>query len=154
MRRRRMILALAVVAMPAVLLAADNRVGTWKYNEAKSKFDPGPAPYKTRNVKVEAAGDGIKVAVDGVGADGKAQAYSYTAQYDGKDYPVTGSPPFDAVAYKKIDDNTVEGTNKKAGQVVSTVSIVVAKDGKTMSVTTKGKNEKGPFNNVAVYDRQ
>ena len=154
MKRRMMFVALAVAVLPAGLQAADNRVGTWKYNEAKSKFDPGPSPYKSRNVKVEAAGDGIKVAVDGVGADGKAQAYTYTAQYDGKDYPVTGSPLFDAVAYKKIDDNAVEGTNKKAGQVVSTVSIVVAKDGKTMSVTTKGKNDKGPFNNVAVYDRQ
>jgi len=154
MRRRRMILALAVVAMPAVLLAADdNRVGTWKYNAAKSKFDPGPA-YKSRNVKVEAAGEGIKVAVEGVMADGKADAYSYTVNYDGKDYPITGSAFADTIAYKKIDENTIEGTSKKGGQVVVSTTVVVAKDGKTMTVTTKGKSDKGPFTNVVVYDRQ
>jgi hypothetical protein len=154
MKRREMFVALAVMVAPAVLQAADGWVGTWKYNEAKSKFVPGPAPFKSRTVKVEAAGAGIKVSVDGVGADGKAQAYSYTASYDGKDYPITGNPLADAVAYKKIDDNTLEGTNKKGGQVVSTVSIVVAKDGKSMSVTSKGKDDKGPFNNVVVLDRQ
>ena len=42
-------------------------------------------------MKVEAAGEGIKVAVDGVMADGKADAYSYTVSHDGKDYPITGS---------------------------------------------------------------
>jgi hypothetical protein len=152
--KKLLLVALAVMVAPALLQAADNRAGTWKYNEAKSKFDPGPSPYKSRTVKVEAAGEGIKVAVEGVGADGKPQAYSYTANYDGKDYPVTGTPLFDAISYKKIDDNTVEGTNKKGGQVVSTVSIVVAKDGKSMSVTTKGKNDKGPFTNVVVFDKQ
>jgi hypothetical protein len=137
-----------------VPFAADIRVGTWKYNEAKSKFDPGPATYKSRTVKVEAAGEGLKVAVEGVATDGKAQAYSYTFNYDGKDYPVTGSPLFDAVAVKKIDDHTTEGTNKKGGQVVSTATNVIAKDGKTMTVTTKGKNDKGPFTNVVVFDKQ
>lgn len=152
--KKLLFVALAVMVAPALLQAADNRVGTWKYNEAKSKFDPGPAPFKSRTVKVEAAGEGVKVSVDGVGADGKAQAYSYTANYDGKDYPITGSPLADSVAYKKIDDNTLEGTNKKGGQVVSTVSVVVAKDGKSMTVTTKGKNDKGPFTYAVVMDRQ
>jgi hypothetical protein len=153
MKRRQMIMALAVLAVPAVLMAADARVGTWKYDAAKSKFDPGPA-YKSRTVKIEAAGEGIKVAVDGVGADGKAQSYSYTVNYDGKDYPVTGNPLADSVAYKKVDDNTLEGTNKKGGQVVANVTVAVSKDAKTLTVTTKGKSDKGPFTNVVVFDKQ
>jgi len=144
---------LATAAMPALLLAADARLGTWKFNPAKSKFDPGPA-YKSRTVKVEAAGEGIKVSVDGVTADGKPDVYSYTAQYDGKDNPVVGNPLADTIAYKKIDDYTTEATTKKGGQVAAQVAILVAKDGKTMTVTTKGTNAKGPFTNVAVYDRQ
>jgi hypothetical protein len=154
MKRRQMFMALAVLAVPAVLMAADVRVGTWKYDAAKSKFDPAAGALKSRTVKIEAVGEGIKVAIDGVGPDGKPQAYSYTVNYDGKDYPITGSPVADAVTYKKVDDNTLEGTNKKAGQVVSTVTVAVSKDGKTMTVTTKGKNDKGPFTNVVVYDRQ
>jgi len=154
MKRRQLFAMLAVLAVPAVLLAADSRVGTWKYNAAKSKFDPPSGAYKSRTAKVEAAGEGIKVAVEGVGSDDKPQAYSYNVNYDGKDYPVTGIPMYDAVAYKKVDENTLEGTNKKGGQVVSTVTIAVSKDGKTMTVTSKGKTDKGAFNNVVVYDKQ
>ncbi len=153
MRRHLMILALGALAVATVLLAADARVGTWKLNAAKSKFDTGPA-YKSRTVKVEAAGEGIKVSIDGVLADGKAESFSYTANYDGKDYPVTGNPAVDAIAFKKIDDNTIEGTTKRGGQVAANSSAVVAKNGKSMTVTPKGKNDKGPFTNVFVYDRQ
>ncbi len=154
MRRYLGILVLAALAMSLTLLAANTSVGTWKYNAAKSKFDPGPA-YKSRMVKVEAHGEGIKVAVDGVSGDGTKHAYSYTANYDGKDNPVTGSPAADTIAYKRIDDNTVEATTKKAGKVSANVKIVVSKDGKSMTVTSKGKDEKGvPFTNVAIYDRQ
>ena len=106
-------------------------------------------------MKVEAHGEGIKVTVDGVSGDGTKHGYTYTANFDGKDNPVAGSPAIDAVSYKKIDDNTFEGTSKKAGKVVSSVKIMVAKDGKTMTVTVKGKNAKGEAtSDVLVYDRQ
>ena len=154
MRRSLVILAVAALATTSTLFAANASVGTWKYNAAKSKFSPGPA-YKSRTVKVEAHGEGIKVTVDGVSGDGSKHGYSYTANFDGKDNPVTGSPMIDTVAYKKIDDNTYEGTSKKAGKVVSNVKIAVAKDGKTMTVTVKGTNAKGEAtSDSVVYDRQ
>jgi hypothetical protein len=106
-------------------------------------------------VKVEAHGEGIKVTVDGVSGDGSKHGYSYTANFDGKDNAVTGSPQIDAIAYKKIDDNTYEGTGKKAGKVTSNVKIAVAKDGKSMTVTVKGTNAKGEaVSDTIVYDRQ
>jgi hypothetical protein len=152
MRRSLAILALATTT--STLWAANASIGTWKYNAVKSKFSPGP-PYKSRTVKVEAHGDGIKVALEAVSGDGSKHGYSYTANFDEKDYPVTGSPMIDTVAYKKIDDSTFEGTSKKAGKVVSNVKIVVAKDGKTMTVTVKGTNAKGEAtSDTVVYDRQ
>jgi hypothetical protein len=154
MRKSLVILVLAALASTSTLLAANPSIGTWKYNAANSKFSPGP-PYKSRTVKVEAHGEGIKVTVDGVSADGSKHGYSYTANFDGKDNPVTGSPMIDAVAYKKIDDNTYEGTSKKAGKVVSNVRIAVAKDGKSMTVSVKGTNAKGEaVSDVIAYDRQ
>jgi hypothetical protein len=62
----------------------------------------------------------------------------------------------DTIAYKRIDDNTVEATTKKAGKVAANVRIVVAKDGKSMTVTAvKGKNAKGEaISDVVFYDRQ
>jgi hypothetical protein len=154
MRKSLVILVLAALASTSTLLAANASIGTWKYNAANSKFSPGP-PYKSRTVKVEAHGEGIKVTVDGVSADGSKHGYSYTANFDGKDNSVTGSPMIDAVAYKKIDDNTYEGTSKKAGKVVSNVRIAVAKDGKSMTVSVKGTNAKGEaVSDVIAYDRQ
>jgi len=154
MKRSLVILVLAALAAASTLLAANASIGTWKYNAAKSKFSPGP-PYKSRTVKVEAHGEGIKVTVEGVPGDGSKHGYSYSANFDGKDNAVTGSPMIDMVAYKKIDDNTFEGTSKKAGKVVSTVRIAVAKDGKTMTVAVKGTNAKGKAtSDMVVYDRQ
>ena len=154
MRKSLVTLVLAALATTSTLLAANASIGTWKYNPAKSKFAPGPA-YKSRTVKVEAHGEGIKVTVDGVSGDGSKHGYSYTANFDGKDNPVTGSPMIDTVAYKKIDDNTFDGTSKKAGKVVSNVRIAVAKDGKSMTVTVKGTNAKGEaVSDVVAYDRQ
>jgi hypothetical protein len=153
MKKRLTLMALASLAVPALALGADARVGTWKFNPAKSKFESGPA-YKSRTVKIDPAGEGIKVAVDGVSGDDKPHAYSYTAQYDGKDHAVTGNPMADAIAYKKISDSTVEATAKKGGQVTTTMSIVLSADGKSLTVTAKGKNDKGAFTDVAVYDRQ
>ena len=154
MRKSLVTLVLAALATSSTLLAANASIGNWKYSAAKSKFSPGP-PYKSRTVKVEAHGEGIKVTVDGVSGDGSKHGYSYTAGFDGKDNPVTGSPMIDTIAYKKIDDNTYEGTSKKAGKVVSNVKIAVAKDGKTMTVTVKGTNAKGEaVSDVIAYDRQ
>jgi hypothetical protein len=63
--------------------------GTWKLNVAKSKFSPGPAP-KSLTVKWEAAGQGVRLTSEGVTADGKPMSGGYTANYDGKDYPMVG----------------------------------------------------------------
>jgi hypothetical protein len=49
----------------------------------------------------------------------------------------------DTIAYKRIDDNTVEATTKKAGKVAANIKIVVAKDGKSMTVSSKGRMRKG-----------
>ena len=52
----------------AVCVAQNPHMGTWKLNEAKSKFGKG-AP-KNHTVVYEPAGDMIKVTVDGVDAEG------------------------------------------------------------------------------------
>ncbi len=134
--------------------ARDPRVGTWKLNVAKSKYSPGPAP-KSLTVKVEAAGKGEKVTAEFVDADGTRRTTGYTANFDGKDYPLTGSQIADTVSLKRIDARTTERTDKKAGKVAQTLRRVVARDGKTMTVTTKGTNAQGQaVNNVGVFEKQ
>lgn len=149
--------ALVIVTFGLVLSAAgqtDPLVGTWKLNVTKSKYDPGPAP-KSAMVKVEAAGKGVKATTEGVGADGKPTHTEFTANYDGKDYPITGSPTADTVSLKRIDANTIEQTNKKGGKVMATLTRKIDASGKVMTITGKGTNAEGkPTNNTVVYEKQ
>ena len=145
-------LALCVVAVAATF-ASDPNLGTWKLNEAKSKLAPGVA--KNNTVVIEAAGDDIKVTVDGTDSDGKPTHNEWTGKFDGKDYPVTGDPTSDMRSYKQVDNHTQDLTVKKDGKVIVTGRIVVAADGKTRTVTTNGTDPQGKkFQSVAVYDKQ
>jgi hypothetical protein len=137
----------------ALCFAADLYMGTWKLNEAKSKLSPGTV--KNNTVLYEAAGDNVKVTIDGVDGEGKPTHNEWTGKFDGKDYPVTGDPNSDSRAYKKVDDHTMAVTVKKGGKVTVTGRTVVAADGKSRTVTTSGTDPKGnKFANVAVFDKQ
>lgn len=144
-----MIISIALAA--AAGAADDSMMGTWKLNEAKSKIAPS-AP-KNHTVVYAAAGDQIKVTVDGKDGEGKTLHSEWTGKFDGKDYPVTGDNTADTRSYKK-EGKDLELTNKKAGKVTVTGKIVVSADGKTRTVTinlTDAKGEK--ITSTAVYDK-
>lgn len=158
-RMRQAYLLAVVVVASVVLLAgtafAQTNIGTWKLNLAKSKYNAGTAP-KSQTIKYEAAGAGIKTTVDAVAADGAVSHYTYTANYDGKDYPVVGnSANGDAISRTRVNATTTTGVNKKGGKVTTTGAYVVSSDGKTLTITSKGKDALGkPVDAVAVYDKQ
>ena len=121
---------------------------------AKSKYSPGPAP-RSNTLKVEASGQGEKFSTEGVNAEGGRIAVQYTANFDGKDYPITGSQNADTVSLKRIDARTTERTDKKGGKVTVIITSVVSQDGKTMTNTVKGTNAQGQtVNNVVVWEKQ
>jgi uncharacterized protein YcfL len=157
MRQMRMtfILAALAVCVVAAQSTADHQVGTWKLNVAKSKLaDPTMAP-KSAVTTIEATAGGVKVSVNNVQADGTKVQYSFTAKYDGKEYPVKGDPSRDSVAITKKDDYTFQFVSKLKGATTSDATVVYSKDGKTRTVTVTGTNEKGQTGtNVQVYDRQ
>jgi hypothetical protein len=145
-------LALCFVA-GAACFASDAQMGTWKLNEAKSKVAAGMP--KNSTVIYEAAGDSVKVTIDGTDSDGKPAHNEWTGKLDGNDYPVTGDPNSDARSYKQIDDRTLGFTAKKGGKVTITGQVVVSADGKTRSVTASGTDPQGKkFEITAVYDKQ
>jgi hypothetical protein len=136
------------------LAQADPHMGTWVLNVAKSKYSPGPVPKEQTSV-YSMAGKGIKVAVKGVGADGKPTMTDFTANLDGTDAPVKGNADWDAIAVKRIDSHTLEFTRKRGGKVVQTATSVVSKDGKTRTVTATGVNAQGQkISTVGVYERK
>src|SRR5712664_2482182 len=154
MRARSIVLTLVTCFVVLTLCFADDaNLGTWKLNEAKSKIGAG-AP-KNITVVYEAAGDNVKVTVDGVDGAGKPTHNEWTGKYDGKDYPVTGDPNSDMRSLKRIHDRTLELTVKKGDKVTATGRIVVSADGKSRTVTVSGTDPTGKeFQSTSVYDKQ
>ncbi len=153
MKTRPILLTLALCLVATLGFASNANMGTWKLNEAKSKIPTG-AP-KNHTVVYEAAGDKVKVTVDGVDGEGKPTHTEWTGSFDGKDYPLTGDSTADARSYKKIDDRTTELTNKKAGKATTTGKIVISADGKSRTVTVTGTDPMGKkVTFTAVYDKQ
>jgi hypothetical protein len=147
-------LSLGVGLVTLSAQATDPRIGTWKLNVAKSTFSPSPAP-QSLTVKVEPAGEGEKASTNGMAADGTATMTTYTANFDGKDQPLTGSPIADTVSLKRIDARTTERTDKKDGKTVQTLNRLVSQDGKTMTVTVVGNSaQRQPVNSVLLFEKQ
>src|SRR5215475_6539651 len=155
MKIRTIGLTLALSFLAGALCFADNpEMGTWKLNEAKSKFAPGAT--KNHTVVYEAAGDSVKITGDGTDKDGNPTHNEWTGKFDGKDYPVTGDPNSDMRSYKKVDDRTLAMMVKKDGKVTATGRVVVSADGKSRTVTTSGTDAQGKkvSNKVAYYKQQ
>ena len=148
------IAAAAFMASPAAWAETDPAIGTWKLNVAKSKFKPGPAP-RDATLKFEQSGKAVKSFQELTTATGEKMSGTYTASYDGKDYPISGSARADTLALKVTAKDTVERVDKKGGKPVTTYVRKISADGKTMTVTEKATNAKGePVENVMVFERQ
>src|ERR1035437_2459753 len=101
----RAFIALAITTVAA--FGAYNTLDTWKLNVAASKYTPAPMPIKSLTVIREASDGGVKVTITGEQADGTAINATYTIKYDGKGVQVTGNSPYDTIAVKQVNDNTL-----------------------------------------------
>jgi hypothetical protein len=139
--------------MSAAVSFASSQLGTWKLNESRSQL--APAAGKNHTVIYEAAGDDVKITVDGTDAAGKPTHNEWTGRFDGKDYPVVGDPQSDTRSYTIVDANTLDMTIKKDGKVTITGRIAVSADGRMRTVTLNGTDDKGQkVTSTVVYDRQ
>lgn len=148
-------LVLGTMVASAALWGADPFLGSWKVNLQKSQYGSRPAPKSSTTTCVAERGGASKCTNDTVNAQGQQLHWEYTAKADGKDYPVTGSPLFDAVSFKQVNSRTRDITAKKAGEVVGTVRLVISKDGKTGTATWSAKDPEGkPQTWTTVSERQ
>ncbi len=134
--------------------ASDPMVGRWKLNVSRSTYTPGPAPKSAIN-KFEPWENGIKATIDLVDGHGNKIHTEVAAKFDGKDYPINGSPIADALSLKRVDDRQTDVVWKKGGKVVMIGKSVISADGKIATLTQTGTDPQGrAISNVAVYDRQ
>jgi len=93
--------------------------GSWRVQQAKASDKATLNTYKT-------TGEGISCSL-GTGS------FSWTARFDGKDYPLTGDTRFESVSLEKMDEHTIETKWKKDGKVVHTDWLIVSEDGKKLT---------------------
>ena len=149
----------APVAFPLLAMqsapAADQNLllGTWQLNLAKSRYSPGPAP--TSEIRTYAReGGGVEGTIRRNYRDGRSERIEYRADYD-REYPVSGTEAYDHILLKRIDDYTAEAVLSHAGRIFGTARRVIARDGKTMTITFQRDQSNGPtVHNVAVYDKE
>jgi len=153
MKTRTIPLIVAAFLFSLTVCYASPMMGTWKLNEAKSKFSPGSP--KSMTVIYEAAGDSVKCTIDGVDGEGKPTHNEWTGKFDGKDYPVTGDPSVSTRSIKQVNDHKMEVNSKKDGKITMSGTIEIASDGKSRTVTLHGTSAEGmKRSSTAVYDKQ
>jgi hypothetical protein len=152
------LLGLSMVVGAHPLLAGQSRdagekvlLGTWRLDLAKSTYFPGPAPRSETRIYA-ADKDGVQGAINRVYADGHTEIIKYRANYD-HEQAVTGTPAYDAITLKKIDDYTSESTLSHAGMVYGTARRAISPDGNTMTIAFERKTRDDTIRNVAVYHR-
>ena len=141
-----LLLFVTLFAVSPGLDAGDLKIGKWKLRV-------NPPAHGTR--EYEDRGDGVTVSTrQGVNARGEEYFSSYAAKVDGMEYPrqVKGSNAVNTIAFTRVDANTVAFTLRENSRVTATGSTSVSKDGKVLTVTTKGVNTAGQ-GNTEVYDR-
>jgi glucose dehydrogenase len=151
MRILRAFCALLLFAVTA--FAADSPFsGTWKLNVAKSKLFAGDNT--TSDVCHVVADDNtIKFKEEVTDDKGQVRNIAIEATFDGKDYPVTGDPDSDTVAYHR-NGNTLTFTLKKGGKVVGKNKAVVSPDGQITTVNFTTYTKEKPQSGMAVYEKQ
>ena len=132
----------------------DPLIGTWELNVAKSTFTLG-TQFKASTRTFEAAGEGLKYSGRNVSVDGRTTVVQWTAYYDGKEYPVTGHESLTAISMTRTDRFTSDSELKGPGKPRETNRRVVSQDGKVLTVTTEGINDKGTaYKMVWVFDKK
>jgi GH15 family glucan-1,4-alpha-glucosidase len=98
--------------------------GSWRVNKVNESENGLTTTFK---------GDGSELSMS------TPTGVSYTAKLDGKDYPVKGSYFYNSVSLKRVDDRTIEETDKRDGKVVEVAKMTVSPDGKKMTVVAEDK---------------
>lgn len=102
--------------------AANPFIGEWTQDWSKTRLRQGLV------IKIEPSGkDGVHFSGD----------FSYTANFDGKDYPVNDSRD-DTVALKLVDAHTVDATYKRGDDIGDQEHWTISADGQQMTLTITG----------------
>jgi GH15 family glucan-1,4-alpha-glucosidase len=103
---------------------ANETSGSWRLDKINESENGRTTTYKTNGDELDMSNP--------VGE-------SFNAKFDGKDYPVKGTYSYDSVSLKRINDHTIEETDKRGGKAISVSKMTVSADGKKMTIVSTSK---------------
>jgi hypothetical protein len=127
-------------------------IGTWVLDVSKSKYFPGPGPRSETRIYT-AGPDGVHGVIKRLHADGHLETIEYLANYD-NEMAVTGTPAYDAIKLRKVDEYTSDSVLSHAGMVYGTAKRVISRDGNSMTIEFQRRTSEDTISNKAVYHRQ
>ena len=134
-------------------VAADPWNGTWKLNAAKSKAPGGQIPHPISTNIIEVQGDTMRLIADHTDRNGNMEHVEYTAKLDGKEYPVTSTPPGPqpyTISLKQTNPRTREFV-----EVIGTFTIkgrdILSEDGKSFSRIVDSQDAEGNDTSVIQF---
>ncbi len=142
----------------------DPILGTWKLDVSKSKFSPvwqaimKTAPPKEETSIIREVGtDEFELTIKGTLTDGKPLAVKATIPRQGGISKMQEGPFPEGmtIVSTRIDPNNSYATYLLNGKQVFVAQNVISKDGKAMTVTTKGIDAQGkPFEQLLMFAKQ
>lgn len=126
--------------------------GTWHLNAANSKFPSGGKEQsETRTYSVSAS----KVTMKSSSKDGagKTMNFSYSAGWDGKNYPMVGNPRADQISLKMLSAREFSAQSRLHGKLTVQSTATVSADGKHLTLTRHMLTIKGAPTDVLEFDR-
>jgi hypothetical protein len=146
--------ALALMLPAGILLADSSLAGNWKMNHDKSKYTKGDLP-KDESMNISDQNSVLHVTITGTDDTGKPIAITYVVPVSGGAGQMQPGGSYNGVSAKHISDSTEDMSYTKDGKQLVAQHMVVATDGKTMTVTVKGVDADGnPVEGVLVFDHQ
>ncbi|NLD39346.1 MAG: hypothetical protein GX654_21020 [Desulfatiglans sp.] len=112
--------------------------GIWKLNPDKSGFLPNT---KNQILTINTDGIDISISEELVNDRGEHLFISVNGRLDGSDSPVTGTMFADTVAYRLVDNHTIEGIAKKNGRICVKETAVLSEDENIVNVTYNSNDE-------------
>jgi hypothetical protein len=130
----------------------DVLIGVWQLDVAKSTFVPGPGPIQETRTYSRGP-NGVEGTINRRFRDGRSERIEYVAEFD-REYPVAGTEAYDHILLTRVDAFTAEAVLSHAGRMYGTARRVIARDGKTMTVTFRADTASGiVVANSSVYQK-
>jgi hypothetical protein len=127
--------------------------GKWRFNPGLSQLST-PLP-RTWMQSIVATREEIVVRENIVRSDGSQTEVRCWARFDGTDYPISGLPIADFMAYKRVDSHNLSGMGKRNGVVVLTETLSIDPAGKVLTLIYSFQSGASQVaRGMAVFDKE